>query len=202
MNVERRAGFDHLVGRLERGREGLDVGVRAVASRVHVGEVEHRADEIDLRRDREYVIEGSELAHAPHHLDPERHEPVLRFEPCPQVAELLDNICDCPVAFAAEEEARVEDDHLGAGSLRKTRRVIEHAERHLELLLALDMSHERGERCVHREHDVLGAKRLAERRRSVVVEPEAAPESDLAGPIATGREEARRLLERGRIRES
>jgi len=94
------------------------------------------------------------------------------------------------------------DDHLGTGRFRETGRVIEHAERHLELLLALDMPHERGERCVHREHDVLGAKSLAERGRRVVVEPEAARESDLAGPIATGRKEHRRLLERGRIRES
>ena len=52
----------------------------------------------------------------------------------------------------------MEDDHLGAGRLREPGRVVEHAECHLELLLALDVPHERGERRVHRERDVLGAR--------------------------------------------
>ena len=81
-----------------------------------------------------------------------------------QVAELVDDVGDRPLALAAEEEAGVEDDQLGAGGLRETGRVVEHAERHLELLLALDMAHERGERRVHRERDVGGAQGLAERR--------------------------------------
>ena len=151
VDVERRARLEHVVRRLERRRERIDVGVRAVARRVHVREVEHRPDEVDLRRDREHVVERPELAHASHHLDAERHEPVLRLEPLAQVAELVDDVGDRALALAAEQEAGVEDDHLGAGGLREAGRVVEHAERHLELLLPRDMAHERGERRVHRE---------------------------------------------------
>ena len=124
----------HGVGRLERRRERVDVGERAVARRVHVREVEHRPDEVDLRRDREHVVDRAELAHASHHLDTERHEAVLRLEPRAQVAELVDDVGDRLLALAAEQEARVEDDHLGAGRLRDPGGVVEHPEGHLELL--------------------------------------------------------------------
>ena len=58
VDVERRAGSITVVGRLERRRERVDVGVRAVARRVHVREVEHGPDEVDLRRDREHVVDA------------------------------------------------------------------------------------------------------------------------------------------------
>ena len=159
VDVERCARLDHLVGRLERRGKGVDIGVRAVARRVHVREVEHRPDEVHLRGDREDVVQRSEVAHAPHHLDPERDEPVLRLEPRAQVAELVDDVGDRPLALPAEEEPGMEDDELRAGRLREPGGVIEHPERHLELLLPLDVAHERGERRVHGEQDVLGGER-------------------------------------------
>src|SRR5205823_2518646 len=76
------------------------------------------------------------------------------------------------------------------------------AERHLELLLALGVSQERGERRMHGERDVGGAESLPEPRRRVVVEPEAAGESDFAGAVAAGPERHRALLERRRLRQS
>ena len=115
---------------------------------------------------------------------------------------MVDDICNRLLALPAEQEAGMKDDHVGAGCLREAGGVIEHAERHLEFLLALDVPHEGGERCVHREHDVLGAQRLAERRGGVIVEPEAAGEPDLACPVAPRGEEGCGLLEGGRIRQA
>ena len=68
---------------------------------------------------------------------------VLRLEPRAQVAELVDDVGDRLLALAAEQEAGVEDDDLGAGGLRDPGRVVEHPERHLELLAALGVAHER-----------------------------------------------------------
>ncbi len=54
----------------------------------------------------------------------------------------------------------MEDDDLGPGGLRDPGRVVEHADRHVELLAALGVAHEARDRRVHREHDpVLGASR-------------------------------------------
>jgi len=80
VDVERRAGLEHLVGGLERRREGLDVREGAVARRVHVGEVEHGPHPACPRRDLDDVVERAKVAHAAHHLDPERHRPVLALE--------------------------------------------------------------------------------------------------------------------------
>jgi len=80
VDVERRAGLEHLVGGLERGGKWLDVRVGAVARRVHVGEVEHGPDPAEPAGDLEHVVEAADLAHAAHHLDPERHRPVLALE--------------------------------------------------------------------------------------------------------------------------
>jgi len=81
VDVERRAGLEHLVGGLERRREGFDVREGAVARRVHVCEVEHRADPAEPPRDLEHVVEAADLAHAAHHLDAEGHGAALALEP-------------------------------------------------------------------------------------------------------------------------
>ena len=84
------------------------------------------------------------------------------------------------LARPAEQEARVEDDHLGARRLRDPGRVVEHPDRHVQLLAALGVAHEPGERRVHRQRDVRLARDLAEPLGEVVVHPEAALEVDLA----------------------
>ena len=168
---------------------------------MHVCEIEHRPHEVHLRGDRENIVDRAELVHAPHHLDPERDEPVLRSEPLTQVAELFHHIGNRAFPFAAEEKSGMEDDEPGAGGLRKTCRMVEHPERHLVLLLARDVPEERGERRMHGECDVGVAEGLAKHRRLVVVEPETACKSDLAGLVAAGREDRCALLERGRVRQ-
>ena len=107
--MERRAGLDHGVGALKHRREGLDVGERAVRRRVHVREVDDGTHPRHLGADRQHVVERAELAHAAHHLDPERDAAPLRLEPLAQVAELVDDVVDCALAAAdavfAEAEA-------------------------------------------------------------------------------------------------
>src|SRR5690348_17905395 len=49
---------------LFRSGEGVGVEEGAVTRGVHVGEVEHRPDEVDLRRDCEHVVDRPEVAHA------------------------------------------------------------------------------------------------------------------------------------------
>ena len=123
----------------------------AVARRVHVREVENRPDEVDLRRDREHVVDRAEVAHPAHHLDAERNESVFRFEPLAQVAELVDDVGDRLLSLPPEQEAGMEDDQPRAAGLGQPGGVVEHAERHLELLAAVGMAHEGGERRVHGE---------------------------------------------------
>ena len=84
------------------------------------------------------------------------------------------------LARPAEQEAGVEDDDLGAGRLRDPGRVVEHPDRHVQLLPALGVAHEAGDRRVHRERDVRLARQLAEALGELVVHPEAALEVDLA----------------------
>ena len=67
-----------------------------------------------------------------------------------------------PEYFALEQEPGVEHDQLGARSLREAGGVVEHPERHLELLAAVDVAHERCERRVHRQHDAARVQRFAE----------------------------------------
>ena len=130
----------------------------------------------------------AELAHAAHHLDPERHGAILALEPLAQLAELLADRVDRLLARAAEQEAGVEDDDLGAGGLRDPGRVVEHPDRHVQLLAALGVAHEAGDRRVHREHDAALARASSPNaRREVVVHPEAALEVDLAGACSRAR---------------
>ena len=88
----------------------------------------------------------------------------LRLEPLAQLAELLADRVDRLLARAAEQEPGVEDDELGARRLRDPGRVVEHPDRHVQLLAALGVAHEAGDRRVHREHDPVLARELAEAR--------------------------------------
>ncbi len=54
-------------------------------------EVENWADPAEAPRDLDDVVCRSELAHAPHHLDAERHGAVLLLQSRTQLAELLDH---------------------------------------------------------------------------------------------------------------
>ena len=166
---------------------------------MHVGEVEHRPHEVDRRRNREHVVERPEVAHAAHHLDAERDEAVLRLEPLAQVAELVDDVGDGPRPLASEQEPGMEDDELRTDGLGEARRVVEHPQRHLELLAAVGMAHEGSERGMHRERDVRADGSFPEQRGRLVVEPEAAHEPDLAGPVAVGHERRERLLKCRRL---
>ena len=120
---------------------------------MHVREVEDGADPAEPRGDEEHVVERADLADASHHLDAERNGASLRLEPRAQLAELLADGLERLLARAAEEEAGMEDDHLRAARGRDPGRVVEHPDRHVELLAALRVSHEAGERRVHGEDD-------------------------------------------------
>src|SRR5205814_1863520 len=102
----------------------------------------------------------------------------LALEPIAELAELLDDRGERVLARPAEQEARVEDDELGAGRDGDTGRVVEHPDRHPVLLVALDVAEEARQRRVHREDDLRVAGELAEALRPRVVHPEAALEVD------------------------
>jgi hypothetical protein len=72
--------------------------------------------------------------------------------------------------------------------------VVEHAERHVELLAALDVSEERRQRRVHRERDRCPPGELAEPAGPVVIHPEPALEVDLAGGVAAVEQDRDRLV--------
>ena len=74
----------------------------------------------------------------------------------------------------------MEDDDLGAGGLGDPGRVVEHPDRHVQLLAALGVAHEAGDRRVHRERDVVLPRELAEALGELVVHPEPSLEVDLA----------------------
>ena len=76
----------------------------------------------------------------------------------------------------------MEDDHLGARRLRDPGRVVEHPDRHVQLLAALGVAHEarRSARAPTATMSLL-ARELAEALGELVVHPEAALEVDLAG---------------------
>jgi hypothetical protein len=184
VDVEGLAGLEHAVGRLERGRERVHVGVRPVGGGVQVREVEHGADPGDARRQLDDVVERAEVADASHHLDAERHEAALRLQPLAEEPELLDHGVERLLPLAPEQETGVEDDDLGAARRREPRRVVEHAHRHAVLLAEVEMAHEAGERGMDRERDVVHSRRLSEPGHERVVELEAADEADLAGVVA------------------
>ena len=73
-------GVEHVVDRLERLGEQARLEIRAVARRVHVGEIEHRPHPARLSRDLDDVVNRAEVAHATHHLDTERDRTTLALE--------------------------------------------------------------------------------------------------------------------------
>ena len=184
VDVERRAGLEHAVGLRERVGEGLDLDVRAVRDGVQVGEVEHRSHPVDALGDPDDVVEASEVAHAAHHLDAEGHATALAFEPLPQRPELIGDRFERGLALAAEQEAGVEDDELGAAGDRDSGGMVEHAGGHVVLPVTLEVAHEPGDRRVHRERDVRFAGELAEALRPGIVHPELALEVDFTGRVA------------------
>ncbi len=141
------------------------------------------------RRDVDDVLEAPDLADAPHDLDPERDSAALSLEPCPQVGELLDDLGERAFARALEEEAGMEDDRLGTGCDCDPGRVVEHPGRHRMLSVALDVTHEPGDRRVHRQRDPATAREAPELLGPRVVHPEAALEVDLTGGVTALAEE-------------
>jgi len=91
VDVERRAGLDHLIGPVQdRGERGR-LGEAAVGDRVQVGEVEDRPDPGAPRGDREHILGCAQLPDPAHDLDAERDRAVLLLQPLPKLAELLDD---------------------------------------------------------------------------------------------------------------
>ena len=177
-------GSSTLVGALEHVRERVDVreGAVAVACRCAksiTGRIQPVRAEIAKTSS---AVPSSRTR--PITSTPNGTSAVLLLEPLAQLAELRDDVVERVVALAAEQEARVEDDDLGAAGLAMPGGVVEHPERHVELLAALDVADEAGERRVHGERDSGLARELAEALGPGVVHPEAALEVDLAGRVA------------------
>ena len=137
--MERRARLEHLVGGLEPVGEGLDVREVAVAGRVHVSEVEHGAHPAEPARDLEHVVERSRnRGPGPSPRSPNGTARTFGLEPLAQIPELFGDGVDRDLARAAEQEAGVEDDELGARGHRDPGGVVEHPDRHVELLAAVE----------------------------------------------------------------
>ena len=92
---------------------------------MHVREVEHRANPLEAAGDLDDVVDRPEVANAAHHLDPERHRALLLLEALAKHAELLDDRVDRVVAAPSEQEARMEDDELGAARGHDARAAVE-----------------------------------------------------------------------------
>ena len=92
------------------------------------------------------------------------------------VSSQRDDVVERLLAVAAEPEAGVDDDHLGARGGGDAGAAVERAERHLRLLL-VGVAGEREQRCVDRKRDVVLARDLAQPLRPRVVHPEAASRS-------------------------
>ena len=142
----------------------------------------------------QHVVERAEVAHAAHHLHSERNGAILLLQSLAELAQLLDHGVEGVLARALEQEAGMEDHHFGVACLRDSRRVVEHADGHVELLAALGVAHEARQRCVHRQREVVLAGELAEPRGEVVVHPEARLEVDLTGGVAALEEQLDRSL--------
>src|SRR5581483_1198222 len=79
----------------------------------------------------------------------------------------------------------MEDDELGLAGDCDPGGVVEHADRHPLLLVALHVAEEGRDRRVHRQDDARVARDLAEPLRPGVVHPEPALEVDLARRVAS-----------------
>jgi hypothetical protein len=138
---------------------------------------------------------ATQVAHPAHHLDPEGHRPALGLEALAQQAELLDHRRDRLLPGAAEQEAGMEDDHLGTACGGDAGAAVERADRRGELLPArLEVPHETEQRRVHGQRHVVGAGDLAEPLRPRVVHPEPAFEVDLARGVAALEQHLERCL--------
>jgi predicted ATPase/class 3 adenylate cyclase len=189
VDVEGRTRLLDRVGGLEHGGERLHVGERAVARRVHVREVEDRADPGYATGDLEHVVDAPEIADSAHHLDPEWNGTILPLQPLAQLLQLLDDGVDGLLAAPAQQEAWMEDHDLGSARLGDPRRVIQHADGHVQLLPPLGVAHEARDRSVHGEDDSRLAGELPEPLCELVAHPEPSLEVDLAGGVASLDEE-------------
>jgi hypothetical protein len=196
VDVERGAARQNLVRGGEDLAECLRRGERAVGDGMEMREVDDRANPRQARRDEKNVVEAPDLADPAHDLDTERHGAILRLEPSPELGELLDDLGEGALAGPAEQEAGMEDDWLGARSLGDSRGVVEHPDRHPVLLVALDVSHEAGDGCVHRESDPPATRKRSEPLGPRVIHPEAALEIDLAGRVPSLDQQLDRFLGR------
>ena len=176
--------------------ERVDLGERAVGGCVHVREVQHRTDPGNTLRDREHVVDRPELPHPAHDLDPERHAAALLLQALTQLPRLLDDIVERLLALSPEQKPGVEHDHLRARGERDPCGVVEHADRHVQLLAALRVPDEARDRRVDGEDDARVPRELSKPLRPRVVHPELALEVDLAGRIAAFLEERDRLFRR------
>ena len=120
--------LEHAVGELERLAKRLGLRVRAVARRVHVREVDHRAHPAGAAADLDAVLQRAEVADAAHHLDPERNSSALPDESLAHERELLDDRVDRVLTAATEQEPGVEHDDLGAARRRDPRAPVERTE--------------------------------------------------------------------------
>ena len=194
--MERRAAGEDSVCRGEDLVKRLHRRERAVGGRVQVREVDHRPHPGEAGRDGDHVVEAAEVVDPAHDLDAERDASLLALEPLAQAGELRDHRRDRLLSRAAKEETRVEDDRLGAGHLRDSGRVVEHAGRHPVLAVALDVAHESSDRRVHRERDPVAARELPELLSPGVLHPEPGLEVDLACRVPALAEQLDRLLRR------
>src|SRR5439155_19265585 len=119
---------------------------------------------------------------------------VLLHEPFAQLAELLDHGVDGSSSLAAEQIAGMEHDDFCARGLRDTRRMVEHADRHVELLATFGVTHEARDRRMDGENDPGRSRELTELLRPRVVHPELPLEVDLASRVAPFLQECDRLL--------
>jgi hypothetical protein len=85
-----------------------------------VREIEYGPHPAGSARNLEHVFQRAKLAHATHHLDPERDGPILSLQALPQLAQLLAHRADRDLAVPSEQEARMENDQLRTAGLRNS----------------------------------------------------------------------------------
>ncbi len=175
-------------------RKVLGCDDAAVGHRMEVGEVDHRPHPAESGGDFENVLEASQLAHSPHHLDPERDRSVLGEKPVAQLAELLADVVECRLPCAAEEVAGMEHNELGPGCLGDAGGVVEHTHRALVLRPSIDVAEERCKRRMDRENDPALRGELAQPHGELLLHPEATLEVELAGRVRALDEELDRRL--------
>ena len=153
VDVERRAGLQHRV------RAGEDLGERPRSvkppsvtacrcAKSSTGRTQPQRSEIS---NTSAAVPSSRTR--PMISTPNGNRAILLLEPLAQLAELLDDGVDRVLALAAEQEAGVEDDRLGPRGPRDAGRVVEHPDGHVQLLAALGVAHEAGDRRVDGEDD-------------------------------------------------